>query len=158
MQNLSNLQQMEAEVRTHPTNFQAAFNLAMTYLQLQQTNRAVAVLEQVVSQPQVDVMALLTVAQAYAQIGDVARLEPVLEKATKVAPEMPEVWYDLAALKAVLGRGAEGLPALRRALELSGKRLATQPNARNLAKELERDGRFNAIRALPEFQQLSPGR
>jgi hypothetical protein len=45
---------------------------------------------------------------------------------------------------------------LRQALELSGKRLTTQPKARNLAAELARDGRFNAIRALPEFQSLLP--
>ena len=40
---------MEDDVRKNPANFQAAFNLAGAYLQMQQTNRAVQVLDGVLN-------------------------------------------------------------------------------------------------------------
>ena len=55
-------QQMEAAVTNNHTNYQAAFNLAITYLQMRETNRAVAVLERIVNNPRVDPSALIVVA------------------------------------------------------------------------------------------------
>ena len=46
--------QLEDEVRKNPADFQAAFNLAGDYLQMQQTDRAVQVLEGVLNSPQAD--------------------------------------------------------------------------------------------------------
>ncbi len=150
----SALQDMEIEVKSHPTDFQSAFNLAMSYMSLQQTNRAVEILEQVVTNPQVNINALLTVAQAYAQLGNYPRLEQLLKRATTMAPGQPEVWYDFAALEAMLGKNATALPALRQTLELNAKRLAADPKARNLTNQVLGDARFNPLHSLPEFQHL----
>ena len=150
------LQQLEAEVRNHPTNFQAAFNLAGVYMQMQQTDRALQILEQVQDNPNADVNAVLSVARALAQINRLDKLEPTLAKLVKLAPQRPEVWYDLAALKAVLGKQTEVFPALQKALELNAVQLTQDADAKNLTNEARRDARFEAVRSSPEFQRLVP--
>ena len=149
-----NLQQMEADYRAHPTNFQAGFNLASVYMQLRQTNRASEILDGILNHPKAEINAILTIAQAYAQLGDYQKLEATLSKLVKVAPEQPEVWYDLAALKTTLGKQPEAIAALGRALALGAKRPSSDPKVRDLHTELSKDARFNALRQTPEFQQL----
>jgi tetratricopeptide (TPR) repeat protein len=95
-------------------------------------------------------------AQLFSQFGDWSKLEISLEKLTKVSPESPEAWYDLAALKANVGKNAEALPALKRALELSAQRLQRDPKARDLSTDARQEARFTALRAMPEFQKLVP--
>ena len=58
-------EQLEDEVRKNPANFQAAFDLAGAYLQMQQTDRAVQVLDGVLNYPQADASALRGLLQAY---------------------------------------------------------------------------------------------
>jgi tetratricopeptide (TPR) repeat protein len=149
-----NIQQVEADYAAHPTNFQAAFNLASLYVQMQQTNRAVQILDQVLNHPQVDVNAILAIAQGYAQMGNFPKLEATLDKLVKVAPDNAEAWYDLAALKAAISKQTEAIAALQRALDLNAKRLSTDPQARNLMTNAIADPRFNSLRQKPEFQQL----
>ena len=65
-----NFLRAEEEVRTNPNNFQAAFDLAGDYLQMQQTDRAVAVLEKMRENPKADPGALRSLLQAYASFGN----------------------------------------------------------------------------------------
>jgi tetratricopeptide (TPR) repeat protein len=159
LQAQSALQQMENEVRANRTNFQLAFNLAATYMQMQQTSRAAQILDGILTNPNVNVQAVLTVAKAYADLRNYPRLEATLEKLVKLAPEEPEAWYDFAALKATLGKTQEALPALRRALELSDARRARNPQARDIRADLQaeqqKDDRFRMLRDTPEFKQLT---
>ncbi len=182
------LQQMEAATRKNPADFQAAFNLAANYLQLQQTDSAVQVLNGVLNSPVVDPNALralitafssfgnqagiqqtvdkleahtnldasavLSIAQAYAALGNVPKLEGTLERLTKVMPTSPEAWYDLAVLKAGIGKSAEGLSALRQALDLSAKRLKSDPKAKDLLASARNEDRFGPLRQSPDFKQL----
>lgn len=150
------LQQLEAEVRTQPTNLQAAFNLASFYMQMQQTGSALAVLDRIVNASNVQANALLTAAQAYISMGNWPRLEFTLERLVQIMPDEPEAWYDLAALKISLGKPQEALTALARSLDNSAKRLATNPNARDLLVQVRQDARFNSLRQLPEFIKLVP--
>jgi tetratricopeptide (TPR) repeat protein len=184
-------QQMEDAVRKNPADFQAAFNLAGVYLQMQQTNQAVQVLDGVLNHPKADAAALrgliqgynsfghrpglqksvdkleaadpkpdgntlLSLAQAYATLGNATKLESSLERLTKAMPASPEAWYDLAVLKAGLGKPAEALPALRQALELSAKRLQQDPKARDLLANARNEERFGPLRQSPEFRKLVP--
>ena len=99
---------------------------------------------------------MLSIAQAYAALGNVPKLEATLEKLTKVMPTSPEAWYDLAVLKAGLGKSAEGISALRQALDLSAKRLQHDPKARDLLASARKEDRFAPLRQSPEFKQLVP--
>ncbi len=74
----------------------------------------------------------------------------------KLDPANPEAWFDLAALKASLGKAADSLAPLKKALELSAERLKREPKARNLLEQTRKDARFNALRPTPEFQKLVP--
>ncbi len=150
----ANLAQLEANVRNNPTNFQAAFSLAQAYYQMQQTERAIAIFDQLITNSQANPTIILTIARAYVEMGNWAKLETTLEQLVKVMPESPEAWYDLAAFKASLGKTGEAMEPFKQALELNGKRLATNPQAPNLLHTNRTDARFNSMRHLPEYQKL----
>jgi thioredoxin-like negative regulator of GroEL len=152
----NNLAAMEADVRKNPTNFQAALNLASAYMQMQQTDRASAILDGIVNNPRVEANAILAVAQAYISMTNWPKLEAALVKLTQLMPEEPDAWYDLAALRITLNKPTESLQALGTALELRNKRVAKNQKTRDLLAEARKDPRFNALRNTPEFQKLVP--
>jgi hypothetical protein len=80
----------------------------------------------------------------------------VLERIVAIDPGQPEPHYDLAALKAVLGKTNESLQNLQVALELNAQRLKTNPAANNLMTQARADPHFNSLHNLPEFQKLVP--
>jgi len=67
-------------VRKNPANFQAAFDLASAYLQMQQTDRALQVLDGVLNYPQADASALRGLVQAYASFGNQPGLQKTVDK------------------------------------------------------------------------------
>jgi tetratricopeptide (TPR) repeat protein len=150
------LQRMQDEARTNPANFQNVFHLAAFYLQLQQTNRVIELFDQTLAVSNITPEAVGEIAQFYAQIGNLVKLESALEKLTTVVPDQPEPWYDLAVLNVVLGKNNESLRNLHTCLDLNTKRLQHDPKARNLLAEARKDRRFDSMRNLPEFQKLIP--
>ena len=100
--------------------------------------------------------AVLSLAQAYAMLGNAAKLETTLERLTKVMPTSPEAWYDLAVLKSSLGKQAEAISGLRQALDLSAQRLKSDPKARDLLASARKEQRFGPLRQSPDFQKLVP--
>jgi tetratricopeptide (TPR) repeat protein len=152
----NNLQRLEEEWRKSPTNLQAAFNLVGVCLQTQQTNRAIQILDGLLLAPGAESNAVLNVVQAYARMAHWPKLEAAMEKLVKVMPGSPEAWYDLAALKANLGKPAEAFPALGQALTLSAQRRQSDPQAPDLVDAARNDKRFKGMRPSPEFQKLVP--
>ena len=150
------LQQMQNEARTNPSDFQNIFGLANIYLQMQQTNLVVGLFDQVLTNPQVSPKEAAAIAQFFAQIHDMPKVETALDKLVSLAPDQPEPLYDRAALKAIENRPDEALQDLRAALDMSAKRLLTNSSAHNLLDETRKDWRFNSLRNLPEFQKLVP--
>jgi thioredoxin-like negative regulator of GroEL len=146
---------LENRFHSNPTNFNAALGLAEGYERLKKNQLAIQTLDQVLNSPQVDPNTLVQVAQQYATLLDFAKLEASLEKLVRLMPSSPEAWYDLAALKATLGKSADALTALRKALELSAQRLKTEPQARNLLSEVQKDPHFSALRQTPEYKQMT---
>jgi tetratricopeptide (TPR) repeat protein len=145
---------LENELRANPADFQKAFDLASKYLSLQQNDRAIQILDDVLKNPKVSVNAALGVAQAFAQMQNPVKLETALEKLAQLSPDSPETWYDLAASKAMTGKPDEALKNLRRALELNGQRLAKNPATNDLRNNAATDQRFATMRGTPEFQAL----
>jgi len=134
-----------------------AFDLASAYLSLQKSNEANLVLERLVAQTNASPETLLSVANAYSQLGNMTALEATLGKLVKTIPDNPEAWYDLSRARIATRKVPEALDALRTAIILSNKRLATNPAARNLATDAPNDPALGSVRNLPEFQKaLNP--
>ncbi len=159
----AHLQGMETELQKNPTNFQNTLELARFYFQIQQTNRAVELLrnaiglfDQALANPNIRYPDVAAMAQIAAQLGDMPKLEILLQKLISLAPDQPEPHYDLAALYAIVGKTSEALQNLQASLDLSAKRLATNPTAHDLLAEVRKDPRFDSLRNLPAFQKLVP--
>ncbi len=150
------LQHMENEARTNPTNFENILNLAGIYYQLHQTDRVIALFDQATANPHIPSSVLGVIAQFYAQTGNMPKLEGTLERLVALLPNEPEPWYDLAAVKVVLRKTDESLKDLGTALDLSAKRLKQNPNAHDLLTEVRKDHRFDPLRNSLEFQKLVP--
>jgi thioredoxin-like negative regulator of GroEL len=146
--------ELEKVFEQNTDNFQAAFDLANAYIQTAQTDRALAVLDRVVQNPHADANTLRAVAQGYVAINNLPKLEVVFEKLVVRAPDSPEDWYNLAGLKATLGKTPDALQALRQAVTLSAKRLRQDPKAKDLLADAQTDPRFVHLRETPEFKEL----
>jgi hypothetical protein len=150
------LQHMEDEVRTNPANIQNLLSLGNVCLQMQQTNRAIELFDRALANPRISSSEAGFIAQTYAQIGNLSKLEGVLKKLVALAPDQPESYYNLAALDAVLGKQEEALQNLRTALDLSAKRLQSNLTAHDLLAEARKDNRFDSLRNLPGFLKIVP--
>ncbi len=148
------LKQMEKQVHDHPDDFQAAFNLAEAYRQLQRTNNAIQTLDGILSNPKVNENAVVTVAKFYSQMNNFPKLESALEVLTRVNPNSPEAWYDFAAIKAFRNKTNELYPALRQCMEENAKRLAKDPKALDLAAKARTDPAFHAFSTSQEFKDI----
>jgi len=152
------VERLISEFQHDPANPEAGLGLAEGYRAVQKPQLAAQTLDEVLNNPKADAAVVLQVAQQLVALNDYRRLELALEKLTKVAPDSPESWYDLAALKSILGKQTEALPALRQTLKLNSEQRLRNSNARNLLSELQKDQRFNALRSLPEFKDLAEGK
>ena len=72
--------QMEKTLETNPEDFQAAFNLASSYIQMGQTDRAIQTLDHVLNNPHVQVNALRALVPAYASMQSTAKLQVAADK------------------------------------------------------------------------------
>jgi len=150
------VEKLEALVRTNPANSQAAIGLVEGYRQLQKPEAAMPLLDKLFNDPNLDANVALSIAQAYAALGNAPKLEATLDKLTKIMPTNPEVWYDLAVVEAGLGKPTEALSALRQAVDLNAKRLQRDPKARDLVASARKEEHFASLRQLPEFKKLVP--
>jgi len=153
-QAMNQITAMENTARTNPNNVANLLALGGTYLQMQQTNRAMEIFDLALASPAIKFQDAAIIAQQFAGMNNLARLETALQKLVNLAPDQPEARYDLAALQTINGRAAEALQNLKIALEISAKRHATDPAARDLAATVRTDPRFAGLRPLPDFQKL----
>jgi tetratricopeptide (TPR) repeat protein len=150
------MQQMQAEAVTNPADLPNILGLAGTYLQMQQTNAAINLFDEAITNSRITPSQLGAIASFYAETAKITKLEGVLGRMVVVAPDQPEPRYDFAAVEAVLGKTNEALENLKIALDLSAKRLKANPKATDLLSQARNDIHFNSLRSLPEFQKLVP--
>jgi tetratricopeptide (TPR) repeat protein len=153
----SQLGALEAAYLSNTASLKAAFDLVAAYVQTQRTNEAYKILDSWVSRTNADASALLSIANAYVQIGLYARAEPALQKLLQLMPESAEIWYDLAGAQAAQGKANEALKSLGVSLQLSKRRLAADSHSSNLAETAALDGRFMGLRTNPDFLKLISG-
>jgi tetratricopeptide (TPR) repeat protein len=149
---------MEEEARTNPGNLPNLLSLGNVYFQLQQTNRAIEFFDRALANPRLTSNEAGFIAQKYAEMGNLPKLEEVLQKIVVLVPDQPEPWYDIAALDVVLGKPDQGLQALSKSLDLNAQRLKTNPKARDLLAEARKDPRLDPVRNRAEFQKMVPAR
>jgi tetratricopeptide (TPR) repeat protein len=127
---------------------------------MQRTNDAVVLFDQALTNSALSYNEAAALAQFYLKMGSghLDKLEAVLQKIITIAPEqvLPESYYNLAALDAVLGKSTDALANLRTAMDLNAKRLQRDPRADDLAAANRSDTRFDPLRSLPEFQKIVP--
>ena len=145
---------LSPQAQTNPGNADVAVCLSQAYRALQKNTEAVQTLDGLMNAPNGGPTALLLAAQEFAAMHNVEKLETALEKLVKTAPDSPEAWYDLAALKATVNKTQDALDALRHAFELSAKRRRTDPKAQDMIAAAKSDPRFAAVRNLPEYAKL----
>jgi tetratricopeptide (TPR) repeat protein len=150
------LQVMENEARTNPGNLQNLLSLASLYLQMQQTNRTIELFDQILADPHLSSNIAGYIAQTYAKMGNLTKLEAALQKIVILVPDQPEPWYDLAALNTILGKPDQAMQSLHKAMDLNARRLKSNSTAHDLLIEARKDPRFNSLRTLPEFQKMVP--
>ena len=153
-QNQAALDQLRKQFQDNPSDFQHGFELAQAYLRAQQMPEAIALLDQMLTNTNADARIVASITDAFAKLNNFAHLEPALERMVQIQPEVPENWYNLAGLQAMMGKNEPALKNLRRALEDSAKRLATNPKATDLRAKAAADPQLAILRQLPEFQQL----
>lgn len=148
---------LEKQFAAEPGNVQVAMQLASGYMQTQGHAQAAGVLDTIIANPKADGNALIFVANLYAQMGQIDKVETALATLLKAAPENPEGQYDLAAVRAIQNKTAPALEALRTALDQSASRLKKEPTAPNLYSNLLGDARFAGLRGTPEFVKFLEG-
>jgi len=153
---ISQVDAMEATASTNPDNISNLLALGSAYLQTHETNRAINLFDRALANPGIKYNEAGVIAQHFANMGNLAKLEPALQKLVALAPEQPEPRYDLAVLQAISGQTAEALQNLKTVFDQSTRRLANNPSARDLVAEARNDQRLATLRTLPEFQKLVP--
>lgn len=151
------LDKLASRFHANPPDLAAGVALAENYRAQQKPDLATQTLDEIARDSNLDPNTAFEMAQQFAAMSDYPRLEAILERLVKLAPESAESWYDLAAMKNILGKPSEALTALRQALKLSAVRIAKDPKAKDLLRELPTDPRFNSLRRNPEFQELARG-
>lgn len=153
---IGQIDQMESTARTNPGDIRNLITLGVTYVQMQNTNRAYELFDLVLANPNVKTAEVGTIASYYSQLNNLPRLEIALQKLAELSPDQPEPYYDLAALQAFLNHTAPALANLKLALDLSAQRLKTNPAATDLLAQARKDAHLNSLRPLPEFLKLVP--
>jgi Flp pilus assembly protein TadD len=95
---------LERILNNPSVDLSALIVVAQAYQQIGDGAKSTAVLDRVVNDPRAEPNVLLAAAQAYAAMGDIPKRKAALEKLAKLLPDAPEAWYDLASLKARLGK------------------------------------------------------
>ena len=80
-----------------------------------QTNRASELLEQMLHHPQANVSILMQVAELYVRMGNFAKSEEAMRRATQIEPNVSLSWYNLASLQAIEGHAAAAAESLQKA-------------------------------------------
>lgn len=148
------LAMMEQSYKANPTNLTAAFQLASFYFQSQRSNQGIQILDGLLENTNADVQTILSVANAFSQIGYGPGLEHALQRLTQTMPDNPEGWYDLSRAQVGLNKVPQALSSLQRAVELSEARLKTTPTAKDLAADALTNATFAGLRTRPDFLRI----
>ncbi|MDE3098134.1 MAG: DUF2723 domain-containing protein [Verrucomicrobiota bacterium] len=153
---LANLQQMEAAVQSDPTNVANLLFLGSAFYKMGQTGQAADVFDRVLTNNSASMSDVAGLARLYYSWGPAyaGHFEAALRRLTRLTPNDPETFYDLAAVEATRNETNSALNDLAAAMKLNAQRLKANPHASNLAATNKVDARFNTIRNLPQYRKI----
>lgn len=140
--------ELESHLRSGSGELNVVLELAALYQQLQWHQQFEKLAGTVLQDDQVPADAYLQVAHLYARAQQLDLLETALRRYLEREPRSPGVWIDLSAVQLTQGKEAEGLHALRQAVQLGGDAVR---------EAVRQDNRFDAFRHHPQFRQLVSG-
>ncbi|HEY3860530.1 MAG TPA: DUF2723 domain-containing protein [Verrucomicrobiae bacterium] len=117
-----------------------------------QTNAAEEILNQLLSFSGTDPATLMTVADAYLRLHNLAKSEEAVQRLAGYMPNRSDSWYNLATIQAVRGENPAALASLKKSLDLNAKEMAKDPKAANLRQHVFQDASFAPLRQTPEFK------
>jgi tetratricopeptide (TPR) repeat protein len=150
----SDLAQLEQQFKADPKNSALAYRYLATSMQAGQQGKVQEVVDVIAGNPEADAAVLTLAANAYAQLGQIAKVEAMLARILKLNPNNPEGRYDLGAVQLMQHKTNEAMETLRGALQQNAERLAKDPKAPNLYDNFLSDARFASLRASPQFSNL----
>jgi hypothetical protein len=116
------------------------------------TNNAVTILDQLLNFGGADPNTLMTVADAYLRLRDMAKSEQAITRLTQILPDRSDPWYNLATIQSARGEVSQALASLKKSLDINTKEVAMDPKTVNLRKHLFEDNNFAALRQTSEFK------
>ena len=149
---MTDLQRMETEAQKNPSNFENILTLSSFYNQMQQPARAtnlsiqsLQLADQALARTRdITDNNVAALAQISAQMGNMPKLEPMLQKLVTLTPATSRnritIW---PRWKPCSGKSRPAVQHLQTALDMSATRLKTEPAARDLLVEARKDRRFN---------------
>lgn len=148
------LDKLISDFKSNPSNMEAGLGVVEGYGTLQKPDLEHRAMDELMASSNLDAGTLIQLAQQYSAENNQAKVEAAVERLVQIAPGLPEAWYDLAGLKAGLGKDREAIDALRRCFALSNERRKQNPTARDCVADALKDPRFASLRQTPEFKQL----
>jgi Flp pilus assembly protein TadD len=131
---------------------QDIYNDIATALKANQTNQAAAMLDQLLHSKQANGPILSQVADFYAKMGNIAKAEEAMRRATQVEPNASQSWYNLAIVQAFQGRAADAAESVKKAFEANARERAADPRMIDLRENARTNPYFNNIRLTAEFR------
>ncbi len=148
------LSQLEKHVQNNPDDLGSAIRLAYIYLQMQRFERAFDLAKRVYTHSNVTPAQLREVGGLLAALNRIPELEPLLERLVSLETNRSEYWYDLAAVRAYIGKDDLALETLRKAFEMNAEELKSGRTTNNLTEYARTDPRFDKLRQNPSFKKL----
>ncbi|HTA29999.1 MAG TPA: hypothetical protein VK731_05920, partial [Candidatus Cybelea sp.] len=146
----------EGYLRVHniPKSAQAMARVAQIQQPIspEQAKAAEQILDQLLNAPEADAGLMMSVANGYLHLHNLAKSEQAVVRLTKLQPDSAQPWYNLAAIQSYRGGVAEAVTSLKKSLELNAVEIAKDPKAVNLREHLFQDPTFGSLRQTPAFQ------
>jgi Flp pilus assembly protein TadD len=131
---------------------QDVFNDIAAAINAKQTNQAAGMLDQLLHSKQANGPILSQVADYYVRMGNIAKAEEAMRRATEVEPGASQSWYNLAIIQAFQGRAADAAQSIKKAFEANARERAADPRMIDLRQNARTNPYFNGIRQTPEFR------
>jgi hypothetical protein len=143
------------DTRTLLTVLQAYTQMKMHSQRQLLIPRVVQAASKDLADPKATLAHLQIAAQAFNMCGQMPLLERTMARLGQMQKDSPETWYDLAGVQAVLRKTNDSLASLANAIRLSDARRKANPQAQDLRPLVIKDGRFNILKTLPAYSELT---